>query len=102
MTIAAFRIRAEMTTAQADYVISILESLSCLYKINQTNLKRCRRRLIMLCCSRMSLEHTTEMMGSVSGHFIKWSSCKAIKRDMRLPENLHILITSWTKFSTTC
>ena len=33
----------------------------------------------MLCCSRMSLEHTTENMASLSGPFIKWFSRKTIK-----------------------
>ena len=56
----------------------------------KTNLqKRCHRRLIMVCCSRMSLEHTTEKIASVSGPFMKWNSRKTIKRETRLPESLN-------------
>ena len=51
---------------------------------NQTNQKRCHRHLIMIRCSRMSLEHTTEKMASVSGPFIKWNSRKQIKRVARV------------------
>ncbi len=40
----------------------------------------------MLCCPRMSLEHMTEKMASVSGPFIKWSLRKTVKRETRLPE----------------
>ena len=46
-------IRAEVTT-QADYVISILEQVELFVQIKLTEK--------MLCCSRMSLEHTTEKM----------------------------------------
>ena len=45
---------------------------------NPTKRNRRHRRLIMLCCPRMSLEHATEKMASVSGPFIKWSSRKTI------------------------
>ena len=43
----------------------------------------------MLCCSRISLEHTTEAMASLSEPFIKWYtySRKTIKRETRLPES---------------
>ena len=36
--------------------------------------------LVMLCSSRMLLEHTTEKMVSMSGPFIKWSLRKTIKK----------------------
>ena len=41
----------------------------------------------MVCCSRMSLEHTTEKMASVSEPFIKYTKCKTIKRETLLPES---------------
>ena len=41
----------------------------------------------MLCCSRMSLELTTEKMASVSGPFIKWNLRRTIKRETCLPES---------------
>ena len=70
--------------AQADYVISILEGrVVC---TNQTNQKGCHRHLIMSCCSRMSLERTTENMAAVLGPFIKWSTRKTINRETHLTE----------------
>ena len=42
---------------------------------------------VMLFCSRMPLEHTTENIASLSGPFIKWYSRKTIKRETRLPES---------------
>ena len=48
----------------------ITDSWECGHK-NQS-LKICHRRLIMLICSRMSLEHTTENMASLTGPLIKW------------------------------
>ena len=35
----------------------------------------------------MQFYNITEKIPSVSGPFIKWSSCKTIKREMRLPES---------------
>ena len=45
-------------TAQADYVISILGKVQLFVKTKLR--KRCHIRLIILCCSGMSLRHTTE------------------------------------------
>ena len=82
--ITAVNIRAEVTT-HADYVISTLGKSDLFVKTNLQ--KRCHRRLIMVCCSRMSLEHTTEKIASVSGPFMKWNSRKTIKSETRLPES---------------
>ena len=90
------RLRSTYTT--------ILGQVGVVYT-NQTNRKKCHRHLIVLCCSIMSLEHTTENMASVSGPFIKWSLHTTIKRVTRLPEYFRlrprVLIPSWTKVSTT-
>ena len=69
-TIAAVSIRlfrAEVMPL-ADYVISILEQIELLVKTKLRKISH--RRLIMLCCSRLSLQHTTEMMASVSSNGI--------------------------------
>ena len=79
---AAVSIRAEVK-AQADYVISVLEQVELFVK---TKLRKiCRRHL--LCYAGLELEHTTEKMASVSGHFIKWKARKTIKRETSLPES---------------
>ena len=72
-------ITAEVTTELSGWRHSILEQVWAVCA-NQTNRERCLRRLIMLCCFRMSLEHTLEKTASVSGPFIKCSLRKTIKR----------------------
>ena len=79
-----YQLSAEVA-AQADNVILYPGKSELFVQIKLTE-KRCRRRLIMLCCPRMSLEPTNEKTASVSGPFIKCSSRKTMKSKMRLPE----------------
>ena len=58
---------------------------SCVVCTNQTKVKICPRRLILVWCSRMWLEHMTEK-GLNSVGAAHNSSRKTIKRETRLPE----------------
>ena len=67
----------------------------------------CPGRIIVLCCFRMSLEHTHENIASVSGPFIiEWMFAKKVTALLRrLPEylclRLCVLIPTQTEISTT-
>ena len=78
--IAVVSIIAEVT-AQADYVISILEQFELFVQIKLTENYVTCLSLIMLCCSRMSLEHMTDSFSIRAFHQMEFAQDNK-KRDM--------------------